>query len=97
MDKEKLKNLLDDPRTGLKDSSDTNKTRQAILGMFDAYTASLVEKVEERVNALKEEKILGFEQLSTEKQIEVVHQLRGRYDAFLECLAIITDNKNKEK
>lgn len=30
-----LRALLDDPRTGLKDSSDTNKTRSAILALFD--------------------------------------------------------------
>ena len=29
-----LKTLLNDQRTGLKESSDTNKTRMAILGMF---------------------------------------------------------------
>ncbi len=31
--KNELKNLIDNPRTGLKDSSDTNKTRQAILAV----------------------------------------------------------------
>jgi hypothetical protein len=32
---EELKGLLNDPRTGLKESSDTNKTRYAILALFD--------------------------------------------------------------
>jgi len=32
---EELKKLLDDRRTGLKDSSNTNKTRYAILALFD--------------------------------------------------------------
>ena len=31
----KLKKLLNDPRTGLKDSSDTNKTYYSILELFD--------------------------------------------------------------
>jgi len=33
--REELKELLDNPRTGLRESSDTNKTRQSILGMLD--------------------------------------------------------------
>ena len=30
-----LKDLLNDPKSGLKESSDTNKTRSAILGLFE--------------------------------------------------------------
>ncbi len=33
--KEKLKEMLDNPRTGLKESSDTNKTRMGIFALFD--------------------------------------------------------------
>lgn len=32
---EELKMLLNNPRTGLKESSNTNKTRYAILALFD--------------------------------------------------------------
>jgi hypothetical protein len=42
--------LLDNPRTGLKDSSDTNKTRRELVGMIDeiidTHTAHLVERLE---------------------------------------------------
>lgn len=33
---QELLKLLDDPRTGLRDSSDTNKTRYAILALFSS-------------------------------------------------------------
>ena len=32
---EEIKELIDNPRTGLKESSDTNKTRQSLLGLFE--------------------------------------------------------------
>lgn len=35
MDKNELKALLDNPRTGLRQSSSTNKVRSAILAAFD--------------------------------------------------------------
>lgn len=41
---EKLKKLLDNPRTGLKESSDTNKTRHGILALFDEQKEELMVK-----------------------------------------------------
>jgi len=41
--KEEILKLLDNPRTGLKESSDTNKTRYAILGIIE----ELLEKKDE--------------------------------------------------
>lgn len=45
MEKELLK-LLDDPRTGLKDSSDTNKTRYAILELFTKQEEKILKQLE---------------------------------------------------
>lgn len=36
--------LLNDPRTGLRDSSDTNKTRYAIVALFDSLESRLREE-----------------------------------------------------
>jgi hypothetical protein len=38
-----LKDLLDDPQTGLKESSDTNKTRSNILALFEQALKELKE------------------------------------------------------
>lgn len=38
---EELKKLLNDPRTGLKESSDTNKTRYAILALFEEHEQAI--------------------------------------------------------
>lgn len=46
---EELKKLLDNPRTGLKDSSDTNKTRYAILALFESERESMKQKAIDRV------------------------------------------------
>lgn len=42
---EELKKLLDDSRTGLKDSSDTNKTRYAILELFSSTEKRLANEI----------------------------------------------------
>ena len=57
--REQLKKLLDDSRTGLRASSDTNKTRSAILAMFDENekNATQNETVESIVREFQE----GFE------------------------------------
>lgn len=51
----KLRALLNDPRTGLRDSSDTNKTRYAILGMFedtlDEYKAKVMDILTNEITA----------------------------------------------
>jgi len=51
-----LKEMLDDPRTGLKDSSNTNKTRYGILALFETAIAQALaeerERVRERVGEL---------------------------------------------
>lgn len=44
---EELKELLDNPITGLKSSSNTNKTRTAILGLFEE-TIKLAKEEERR-------------------------------------------------
>lgn len=38
--------LLDNPRTGLKESSDTNKTRMELLGILDEMTQIATQSVE---------------------------------------------------
>lgn len=38
-----MRELMDDPRTGLRDSSDTNKTRMALLGLLDEVYAEAYE------------------------------------------------------
>jgi len=46
-----LKEMLDDPRTGLKDSSNTNKTRYGILALFEtAIAQALAEEREIKVD-----------------------------------------------
>lgn len=50
--REELKDLLTDKRTGLKDSSDTNKTYQAILGMFD--------KLEDKIKKVNDLEVGGL-------------------------------------
>ena len=44
-----LKEMLDDPRTGLRDSSDTNKTRYCILALFEESITQALAEDRERV------------------------------------------------
>jgi len=44
-----LKEMLDDPRTGLKDSSNTNKTRYGILALFETAIAQALAEERKRV------------------------------------------------
>lgn len=48
---DELKKLLDDPHTGLRPSSDTNKTRSAILAMFAPRT--ICAEVDEMIDELE--------------------------------------------
>lgn len=50
---ERLKALLDDPRTGLKDSSDSNKTRYAILALIDEGVQAHTDRVVEAISKAK--------------------------------------------
>ena len=55
---EELKKLLDDQRTGLKESSDTNKTRMAIIEMLESQSNhQLLEEIKEWA---KNEAILAY-------------------------------------
>lgn len=47
--KEELKKLLDNSRTGLKDSSDTNKTRYAILALFEDSLSSQAHALKKQI------------------------------------------------
>ena len=49
-----LKEMLDDPRTGLKDSSNTNKTRYGILALFETAIAQALAEEKERVIKVEE-------------------------------------------
>lgn len=42
--REKLEELLEDPRTGLKESSDTNKTRTGIYALVEEVESSAIER-----------------------------------------------------
>lgn len=70
-EEEKLKKLLDDPRTGLRESSDTNKTRYAILALFEENSTQ--EKRELKKNKRNERgqfiAVLAFDQ-SIDKELE---------------------------
>ncbi len=44
-----LKEMLDDPRTGLRDSSDTNKTRYGILALFEESIHQAIAEDRERM------------------------------------------------
>ena len=46
---ESLKSLIDDNRTGLKESSDTNKTRQSILAVPQEIALALLKALREEV------------------------------------------------
>lgn len=50
-----LKELLDNPRTGLKDSSDTNKTRYAILALFEEQRQKDRESLVEMVRGMEQD------------------------------------------
>lgn len=54
--KEELKKLLDNQRTGLKDSSDTNKTRYAILALFEDSLSSQAHALKEKMKVVILEK-----------------------------------------
>lgn len=48
-----LKRLLNDRRTGLRDSSDTNKTRYAIIDLFESVFSSYQAELREELRKLK--------------------------------------------
>jgi len=63
-----LKEMLDDPRTGLKDSSNTNKTRYGILALFETAIAQVL--VEERERVIKVEEKYHELIMAVEKKYE---------------------------
>lgn len=56
---EQIRELIDNPRTGLKESSDTNKTRMELLGMIEedrhAIGEMLLEWVEKNTQSINDE------------------------------------------
>lgn len=52
-----IRELIDNPRTGLKESSDTNKTRMELLGMIEEDRHAIGERVLEWVESKKREEI----------------------------------------
>ena len=88
---EQLKALLNDPRTGLRDSSDTNKTRYAILdtryAILDLVQSLLDSQRAETIKLIKEYKI-GKENLPAEEQRidnlldEICEDLLGTLEQF---------------
>lgn len=52
-----VKEMLDDPRTGLKQSSDTNKTRQAIFAALDEAHNAALKEVTEWMSKYKKDRI----------------------------------------
>ena len=63
--KNEVRKLMDDRRTGLRDSSDTNGTRMDILGQLDfAFSLgqqSTLQEVEEMIDGMKKRKESGRE------------------------------------
>jgi hypothetical protein len=51
--RENLKELLNHPRTGLRDSSDTNKTRTEIYGIYDDIIAHTLKQAAEALEGMK--------------------------------------------
>lgn len=61
--REKIKELIDHPRTGLKESSDTNKTRMELFGIYDEIIENTAQKVStESVNRGYETAIRHFKE-----------------------------------
>ena len=48
-----LKQLMNDPITGLKESSNTNKTRYGILGLFEEALSSQKQRLIQRIEGMK--------------------------------------------
>lgn len=78
---EELKKLLDHPRYGLKDSSDTNKTRMSILDLFLSREQELFSKLEE----LKKGKRAYY---GRETSWEIENK-NGYHEALSDCQALL--------
>lgn len=85
--REELKELLNDPRTGLKDSSDTNKTRYAILALF--------EEVYQELQADRENiKEYMISYLNSERfEDRDRHLIRGFIEVFYQIIKSKYENK----
>lgn len=99
--KARMRELLDAPRTGLKPSSDTNKTRMELLGMLDEFediattlTNEMAERLEEVENDFDSfrivlENIIPHDTYR-EKALGELEQLRV---TITQAQTIIKDNK----
>ena len=88
-----LKEMLDDPRTGLKDSSNTNKTRYGILALFETSITQALAEERERMRG-EIEKLDNYKM--TKPWSGIVETFIVKSD-LLSSLDNLTDNKKDDE